>query len=178
MDFGNLLGPKLPIYYCYLVSQMADFANGGVSPGPKIRHFRELTVLVIVWLSCNTRMRMQDPLNDLFSYDCIFFLRLTDKDYYCCCSRLNWLLKLPLAWMLFWENVLVRLYFGLHMKFKVWSEHLLEWKMQIHQIGIILLTFATLWEDECFKVYWHAFKLSYIFGHILYAIFQVHFKFA
>ena len=45
VDFREVLGPNLQIYYCYLVSQMADFINGGVFSGPKIRHFRELTVL-------------------------------------------------------------------------------------------------------------------------------------
>ena len=45
VDFREVLGPNLQIYYCYLVSQMADFTNGGVFSGPKIRHFRELTVL-------------------------------------------------------------------------------------------------------------------------------------
>ena len=45
VDFRKVLGPNLQIYYCYLVSQMADFANGGVFSGPKIRHFRELTVI-------------------------------------------------------------------------------------------------------------------------------------
>ena len=44
MDFGNVLGPNLQFYYCYLASQMADFTNGGVFLGPKIRHFRGLTV--------------------------------------------------------------------------------------------------------------------------------------
>ena len=45
VDFREVLGPNLQIYYCYLVSQMADFINGGVFSGPKIRHFREFTVL-------------------------------------------------------------------------------------------------------------------------------------
>ena len=47
VDFRKVLGPNLQIYYCYLVSQMADFTNGGVFSGPKIRHFRELTVFSI-----------------------------------------------------------------------------------------------------------------------------------
>ena len=37
---------SLGMSYCYLASQMADFANGGVFLGPKIRHFRGLTVLI------------------------------------------------------------------------------------------------------------------------------------
>ena len=50
VDFGNVFGPKLTFLYCLLTSQMADFANGGVLPGPKIRHFRGLTVQVYTYI--------------------------------------------------------------------------------------------------------------------------------
>ena len=46
-EFCNSFGPKLLNYYYLLVSQMADFAIGGIFLGPKIRQFRELTVICI-----------------------------------------------------------------------------------------------------------------------------------
>ena len=44
VDFRILFGPKLTFQYCLLTSQMADFANGGICLGPKIRHFRGFAV--------------------------------------------------------------------------------------------------------------------------------------